>query len=764
MLAGLAGLAIPAVIHLIARHRFPVQDFPTTRLLEREERFNVFQMRLVDIPQLLLRLLLLAVLVLLMARLFAPGASSHPAPRNLVVLIDCSASMRMQAPGKDASVRKSMIKLAKATAAKLLADISRPSQCALVTAGTRTDLLAPLQPDPAQAIDALGKVDAVDGAGPGLVEGLAQCCDLVRGRREVKSQVIVLTDMRSGAFDTRNQLALQRIKDTQHDLGGALDVVFADLSAGTGENLAVVDAYVRGGSTSIGDDAHVIAKIANYAAKPQKATVQLAAGKRGDGKPERIELAPMGRVDVDMTVRTTRAAREFLQVTMTPEDAMPWDNIFSVPLVISELKRVLLVNGSGGSEARGPSAVEKLSTSPKPDQGLDENTIDGAKILQLALNPSREIGLAGGTGIITTPITPDALPQQTLSQYDLIVLYDVSMISEQAWQDLHAAVSDGRGLLIVCSGEVNAAKFNKVFAAARTSPDAKDGKPLLISPAELGNDKLFAPPVGVDQAASMHPVLEVFSDTLQGDLSVIRFTKLRELRQMANGATVMIRGTGGVPLAVEMPVGRGKAVLLTFGLELDRANLARTRAFLPLTWRLVNYLTGALKTRPPDVLTAGEPAVLDVSERQFALVPELELVSAAPPEAGDAQAKQENGKLRKRLKIADDATVFLPGMPAGRYTLGKPGLDDAAGAGYARNVTVNPSNKESRMDRLPAADVAALFGPRARVSNVADAAGLAPRGLELAGWLVLLLILLYALEAAIGFILSVKREKQRLAA
>jgi hypothetical protein len=93
MLAGLAGLAVPVILHLIARHKFPVRDFPSVRLLREERRTNVFAWRLVDPLQLLLRLLVLRLLALAMARLFMPSFPSKAAPRNLVVVLDASASM-----------------------------------------------------------------------------------------------------------------------------------------------------------------------------------------------------------------------------------------------------------------------------------------------------------------------------------------------------------------------------------------------------------------------------------------------------------------------------------------------------------------------------------------------------------------------------------------------------------------------------------------------------------------------------------------------
>src|SRR3954464_11135445 len=95
MLAGAVGLSVPIALHLIAKHKFPVRDFPTLRLLMKDERTNVFAPRLIDPWQVVLRLFVLLLLVFAMSRMFAPGLSSAPAPRNLVVVMDCSASMRM---------------------------------------------------------------------------------------------------------------------------------------------------------------------------------------------------------------------------------------------------------------------------------------------------------------------------------------------------------------------------------------------------------------------------------------------------------------------------------------------------------------------------------------------------------------------------------------------------------------------------------------------------------------------------------------------
>ena len=46
MLAGLGSLALPVILHLIARQKFPVMDFPSIRLLQGENRTNTLALTL----------------------------------------------------------------------------------------------------------------------------------------------------------------------------------------------------------------------------------------------------------------------------------------------------------------------------------------------------------------------------------------------------------------------------------------------------------------------------------------------------------------------------------------------------------------------------------------------------------------------------------------------------------------------------------------------------------------------------------------------
>ncbi|HPD15158.1 MAG TPA: BatA domain-containing protein [Planctomycetota bacterium] len=738
MLLGLVALAIPVALHLIARHKYQVQDFPTIQFLRADERTNVFAMRLVDVGQLLLRLAVLALLALAMARLFTAWTPFGPAARNLVVVVDCSASMQAlgtrPADGRPAP----LMDLAKAQADALLREVAAPSRCALIAAAQDAEPIVPLHPAPHEAIRALSGLAATDGAGRGLVRAVAAGCDLLRGRREARSQIVVLTDLAASAFEARNSEDLRRIRDAQAELGRKLEIVLLDLAGAQADNLAILEARVRGSRVQMGDDAHIVARVLNAGTAERKAKLQLAVGERREPLIKEIALAPGGEADVDLTLRATRAGQAIAEVCLDGDDGRPGDNRFAVPLDVADARRVLIVHDAappaeGRAEPGLPSGLSEIRN-PR-SAGRSEGLLDGVRILRFALNPGRELGQPHGTGIHTTAVTPEALAGQPLSKYDVIVLHDVSTLSEQALKDLEAFARQGRALLFVCGGGTHAMKFNRTFAS--------------LSPAQVGNERTLDPPIGLRPAGAQHPVLAPFRDRLKGDLSAVRFAAVRELRQLAPTASAMLVGTDGAPLAAEMAVGQGRAALLAFGFELDRGNLARTRVFPALMWQLLGYLSGDLRPRRPDVLTAARPAVLDVSEPAFAFLDELELSPRGAPASP------------LRLAIGPDRTLLVPSLPVGHYALQKPSEGAARRAATGRPLAVNHDPRESRTERITEAELADLFGQGVRVAAAGEPLRLTPAGGELWPLLAALLFIAYALEGLIGWALNARRERQR---
>src|SRR4026207_1736843 len=96
-LLGLAGLAVPVIIHLIRRERRTVVLFPSLMFLQRIPSQSVQRRRIRNWPLLLLRLAALALIVAAFARPFfrrtAVAAAGGSGPREVVILVDRSYSM-----------------------------------------------------------------------------------------------------------------------------------------------------------------------------------------------------------------------------------------------------------------------------------------------------------------------------------------------------------------------------------------------------------------------------------------------------------------------------------------------------------------------------------------------------------------------------------------------------------------------------------------------------------------------------------------------
>jgi len=783
MLAGLAGLSVPVILHIIARSRFPVLQVPNIRLLGYERRDNVFARRLVDHWQLLLRLLVLTLLVLAMARVFLPSVKSTRTPRNLVVVLDASASMKMEVndPKKG---RTTAFDSAKGLAAELLSEIGLPSRCALLSAGEELNVISPLSPDPSGALAALsgstgGSLQPGDGSGPGLVRAVAQACEMLHIRREANSRIVVITDLRTSAFATRSQRDLMEIQRARSALGGALDIVLVDIGTGDADNLAIVSARLRNNRARLNDDALVVTHVRNMGGGTRTAKLALTVAGKQEPATRELPLEPGQEVVVDLSSRVTRSARSFATVMLQEEDGMLHDNVFSVPFMVSPVSRVLIVDGVTGAEEKASlQAFAAFGSGEDAPEKQDDAALTGPRILQFALNPARELHMPYGTGVETDVVTPEALPAETLSKYDVIILYDVSTLKDISRKDLDRFVRDGRAVVLICSGLVNPIEFNRTFAAA-------EGDRLALSPVQIGNDRGFAPAIAVRLSDARDaqpgdmvtylpgPWLEPFRDRRHGSLQTLRIVRARELRGLGNDANVLLQGSGGEILAVEAPRGQGRVVLLNFGLELTRGNVAMTHEFPQLMWRLVDYLTGRLRRKPSDALTASQPAALDASEPGFGLVAGLELVPAvqdprpSPPRASATMAAEaaEGGALAGSPAARNDATalhlpitaqgsVMVGGLPVGHYRLQR-----KASGGYFRPIAVNADIGESDMTRVGEDHLHQVL-PGARVVEPAAVLRAVPAGWEAWPVVVALLMLAYAVEAACSHVLNLRRERK----
>lgn len=90
---GLAGLAVPIAIHLLARHQAIRTRFPTLRFIDITDVTFIRRQRLTDTPLLIVRLLLVAAAVAALAQPHWASASASGGPKAIAVVVDASAGV-----------------------------------------------------------------------------------------------------------------------------------------------------------------------------------------------------------------------------------------------------------------------------------------------------------------------------------------------------------------------------------------------------------------------------------------------------------------------------------------------------------------------------------------------------------------------------------------------------------------------------------------------------------------------------------------------
>src|SRR6516162_2530290 len=110
MLIGLAGIAIPIIIHLLNRRRFEVVDWGAMQFLQISETTRR-RLLIEEVLLMALRMFLLAILVLAMALPWLPSTSpliswmghvTRKPNRDVVLIFDSSASMSYSDGGPSA--------------------------------------------------------------------------------------------------------------------------------------------------------------------------------------------------------------------------------------------------------------------------------------------------------------------------------------------------------------------------------------------------------------------------------------------------------------------------------------------------------------------------------------------------------------------------------------------------------------------------------------------------------------------------------------
>ena len=142
MLAGIAGAALPLIVHLLSRARVRTVDWGAMMFLEEGRGTQEQAARLKQWALLLLRMATVAILAIAMARPMVTGNWAGPTgPLTAVIVVDCSASM-----AQPTEAGRTRADAAREAVLRILSGMQRGDRASLIVAGAgrvRRDTLPP---------------------------------------------------------------------------------------------------------------------------------------------------------------------------------------------------------------------------------------------------------------------------------------------------------------------------------------------------------------------------------------------------------------------------------------------------------------------------------------------------------------------------------------------------------------------------------------------------------------------------------------------
>lgn len=597
--------AIPILLHLLTLHRLRTVELSTFRFLFDSYVQQRRQMKFLEALLAALRALFLLLLVMACSRpvvkhwsaLFGGGAG-----REVVMLVDCSASMNAQTAGLSSLERAK-------TAALAVADrLARDDRVTLVRVANRPEeVFSRFSADTESIKEHIQNLKASPSRANWLV-ALSQLFGAGAPER-TKATVYLFTDCQAtGWRELANQGAEKLVPKESH-----LVVV----NVGSKEplaNRAVVGTAPRDHRTVVGLPLVLRPKVANYS-KSEAADVTVSVF---------IDEKEVARAPLTIKPGDT-AGKEIIYVPTQPgtlrgryqiaDDRFPDDDQFLFTLSVSPPIKVLLVNGNpvpdpfeneGLYLRTALTAHGEEEEKPKNEPPAPEVTSSGPAPATLA--PSKEYVRS----LDVQEIPEGNVNPETLRDAAAVILANCGQLNGQHFTWLRDYVSAGGGLLIFPGDKVNPDVYNKQFFAV-PGPLKEHIVGATLSPAS-GDAQKFDTFVQLTSIDYAHPVLSVFDNRDSRYLTTANFYRRFPIAvDEAANCLPLARFSPKEPALVEGRFRDGKVLLASFPATSKWSNLPLKPEFVPLILRMVNYVEHRPDVEAPSVVPADGSAEIAVA-------------------------------------------------------------------------------------------------------------------------------------------------------
>ena len=599
MLAGLAAVSVPIIIHLLNRRKFHKVVWAAMRFLQNAVEQNQRRMRVEDMILLALRCLLLALLALALARpAILSNANDFLGQSKVtgVIILDNSQSMGMS-DGTTTRFDK-----ARQAAEQALDSMPPGSATAVFLA---SDLVQTVIPEPTFDLNlarkSLREAPLTDRA-TDIFPALQKALDTLGGRLALRKEIYLITDGQAAGW--RQLAEIQRaLERTKTEIKTHVILVNEHEEA----NLGVSGLRVASGLSAVKQPLRIEARVSNYG-KEEARNTRLSLSVDGETPTDEftIDSLPAGATKSVTLFAKLREPGFHSLTARIPEDRLSADDRRTVALRAIQEVKVLLVDGEPGNEPRDSEVFFlKHALVPVPSEAAAEYFIK------------------------TVTITAPELSQARLDDYDAVVLANVPDFADATVKAMESYLRRGGGLMIFPGARVNASFYNEQLF-----------KRLKMLPAEYGaargqsdqDDKFTT----FQEKEYEHPIVSIWNDPGSGNLAGARFFKFYELkpasdesgkagkRESGNPASpaekaedaglaqVVLHYTDGTPAVMERPWGLGRVVQFSSTADTAWNDFPVRLAWVPLLHRalgsIVQRQDEGLNIRVGDKFTRRVPA------------------------------------------------------------------------------------------------------------------------------------------------------------
>lgn len=618
MLLGLAGVAVPLVLHLLARARYRSVDWGAMMFLTGSQAHRRQSSRLKQWLLLGLRMAILAMLALALARPVVSGSLRHLAPGghvDTVVILDTSGSTAVE---ENSSLRFDLIRRA---AISIISQLQRGDRVSLVAAGSwqTPEKLAGDLEQVAQTAATLSPSDGI----ADLASALNQAALLLEEGKSLNREIYIVCDRQ----------AINWAQIDPHFAAG-----WRKRWSGTSPAPRIVVIPVGGeerGNLSV--ESFTAQNLPAIARQPVELEIRLKNNTRDaladvplritEGNKElfssTLTLAAQARTTVRTTVTFDSPGCHVLKA-QTKSAVMPADASRELSVLIVPPLPVLVISGD-------------------EREGFFRKESD---FLRLALMPWSASGEQGSDPANVTVVTSARWLTPDAGKWPVVVLANIASLSDAQAREVEQYVYSGGGLILTVGNLVQSGEYNRQLF--------REGSGIL--PAKLGDSMTTSATttmglLGIDIS---HPIFR-FLRGRPDPVPNITIGRHMPIDWMCSDTRQLMTLTTGEALLLERPVGRGKVLLFTSTIDSDWNTLPVSGLYLPMMQSMVRYLSAS---RLPQLnVRQGEPIVLNVED-----LAEEKRPTIRRPDGKSEEMELQTSAITSELRYANTQRT-------GRYTL-----------------------------------------------------------------------------------------------